>query len=83
MLQAFVGAGVPAAAVGVPLSAWIGGAFLSVRIAFTEERGFLFMRAFLSGTCLRARKHARGFIQHPWARRGIAATPGTSRAAMT
>ena len=47
-MRAFVAAGVPAAAVGVPLPAWIGGAFLSVRVAFTEERGFLFMRAFFS-----------------------------------
>jgi hypothetical protein len=55
---------VRAAAVGVPLPPWIGNALLSIRIAFTEERGFLFMRAFFSGTRLRARKHARGFIQH-------------------
>jgi hypothetical protein len=43
---------------------WIGRAFRSIRVAFTNERRFLLMRAFFSGTRLRARKHARGSIQH-------------------
>jgi hypothetical protein len=64
VFPAFVGAGALPPAVGEPLPGRIGGGSLSIRIAFTEERGFLFMRPFFAGTRLRARKHARGFIQH-------------------
>jgi hypothetical protein len=46
------------------LRGWIGGGLLAIRVAVTEEPGFLFVRAFFSRTCLRVRKHACGLVQH-------------------
>ena len=43
---------------------WIPGGSLAIRVALTKERGFPFVRAFLSGTRPRGRQHASGFIQH-------------------